>query len=213
MECFEGGLFLPYNPWVHASEKSQAAERRERVVTEKFNNVKNEQERSLLENAKALLALGAQSESNSPLKLIPSTLICEILEFAQGEKKGNIGNDSNNSAGGSATSIPAVREDFGVNFSDMSMYTPGNKIVVPLTMPNTHLTGTYFRISYQRTGFVVNMISLFLVFIFLGPCWRDFSRAVRTHTGWNVKRIAATPEQKMQYGETRKGKGELILIE
>ena len=62
----------------------------------------------------------------------------------------------------------------------VSLYKPGNKIgPIPLTKPNCHLTG---------------------------PCWRDFSRQVRQYEGWDVKRVAATPEQKKGYRETRRGK-------
>ena len=39
-----------------------------------------------------------------------------------------------------------------------------------------------------------------------GPCWSSFSKHVRSHPGWTVKRRAITDEEKKLWGETRKGK-------
>jgi hypothetical protein len=40
----------------------------------------------------------------------------------------------------------------------------------------------------------------------------DFSRAVRKNHGWDVKRIAATPEEKKKFRENRKGKVYFINV-
>ena len=37
------------------------------------------------------------------------------------------------------------------------------------------------------------------------PCWRDFKTWVGQHDGWSVKRREASPVEKRQSGETRKG--------
>ncbi|KAL3784879.1 hypothetical protein HJC23_012482 [Cyclotella cryptica] len=71
-----------------------------------------------------------------------------------------------------------LEEEVHVDLTDLSIYRTGEKIVIPLTKPNEHLTA---------------------------PCWRDFSRAVRINEGWDVKRVVATPEEKKRYRESRKG--------
>jgi hypothetical protein len=65
-----------------------------------------------------------------------------------------------------------------------ALYTPGRKHVIPLANPDVHLTG---------------------------PCWRDFSRHVRSFDHWDVKRVAATEEQRAEYREQHR-KGAVYFI-
>ena len=65
----------------------------------------------------------------------------------------------------------------GVDFSDLSLYEPGNKIVIPLTLPSFHLTQ---------------------------PCFRDLKKHVAKSSGWELKRSKCTAEEKKRHKVTRK---------
>jgi hypothetical protein len=68
----------------------------------------------------------------------------------------------------------------------MSLYTtPGMKIIIPLTVPNEHLTA---------------------------PRYRDLRKHVKDHPNWDVKRVVATPAQKQEYRVTRKGSVYFISV-
>eukprot|EP01082_Thalassiosira_pseudonana_P014296 g13025.t1 g13025 contig7:705047-706126(-) len=71
-----------------------------------------------------------------------------------------------------------VDETDVVDLADITLYQPGAKIAIPITNPMMHLTG---------------------------PCWRDFKKAVRKNKGWDVKRFAATEEEKKEHKVQRKG--------
>lgn len=156
------------NPWANRSEKSGCAQGREDIAKRKFEDVKQKLESALFDSAKIIIALGCRPDSDSPLKLLPAVSIQQIFDFLPKPPS---------STPPLFASPPPASED-EVDLTDISLYKPGNKIVVPLTKPNLHLTA---------------------------PCWRDFSRAVRQNEGWDVKRIAATVQQKEEYKETRKG--------
>jgi len=72
---------------------------------------------------------------------------------------------------------------FGVDFSDLTLFEPGNKIEVPLTLPTFHLTQ---------------------------PCFRDLKKHVVKSTGWDLKRIACTEQEKKQHKVTRKSKAYFV---
>ena len=225
---FAFGLFAmmhdeydPFDPWAGRAEKSSSAQHRENAALAKFERARRKVENAIVNNKVRVVQLGCKPGSNSPFLRLPEVAVEHIFEFLRGEKKVEAdGNETTSSmaavgtTGATATeafhvpdraslpsatankafrdpkraSLPTVRPvGDGATESDTkkapldlkSLYIPGNKIVIPLTKPNCHLTA---------------------------PCWRDFGRAVRQHEGWNVKRIAATPEQKREYRETRNGK-------
>ena len=43
-------------------------------------------------------------------------------------------------------------------------------------------------------------------------CWSSFSKYVRTHPGWSVKRRVASEQEKLVHKETRKGKVYFVLV-
>ena len=59
----------------------------------------------------------------------------------------------------------------------MSLYEPGNKIVIPLTLPSFHLTQ---------------------------PCFRDLKKHVQKSSGWELKRSVCSAEEKKRHKVTRK---------
>ena len=156
-----------------------------------------------MNNKVRVVQLGCKPESNSSFLRLPEVAVEHIFEFLRGEKKKVEGDEDETTSPMASVAAPPAAEVLRVpdraslptghplgdvaTKSDTkkvpldlkSLYIPGNKIVIPLTKPNCHLTA---------------------------PCWRDFGRAVRQHEGWNVKRVAATPEQKREYRETRNGK-------
>ena len=77
-------------------------------------------------------------------------------------------------------------EKHHLDLADMSLYTtPGMKIIIPLTVPNEHLTA---------------------------PRYRDLRKHVKDHPNWDVKRVVATPAQKQEYRVTRKGSVYFISV-
>lgn len=66
---------------------------------------------------------------------------------------------------------------FGVDFSDLSLFEPANKITIPLTLPSFHLTQ---------------------------PCFRDLKKHVKESSGWDLKRVVCTPAEKKLHKVTRK---------
>ena len=72
---------------------------------------------------------------------------------------------------------------FGIDFSDLTLYEPGNKITIPLTMPHFHLTQ---------------------------PCFRDLKKHVVKSTGWDLKRVACTDAEKKKHKVTRKSKAYFV---
>ncbi|KAL7517815.1 hypothetical protein ACHAWX_002703 [Stephanocyclus meneghinianus] len=212
-----------YDPWANRREKSSASEWREKMAMRKFNDVKDQVDHALLEKTKLIVKLGCLSRSKSLLKDLPNILVEHICGFAglpEGKPRpiAAVGRVSGCTFAVGASSSSKYRnadsrrtarrvnyseleidedgfdmnekkasrkeDDVGqeqayVDLTDLGIYRTGEKIVIPLTKPNEHLTG---------------------------PCWRaDFSRAVRKYEGWDVKRIAATPQEKKKYRESRKG--------
>lgn len=74
--------------------------------------------------------------------------------------------------GNDTTKISKVEVETGIDFSDMSLYEPGNIITIPLTKPNHHLTQ---------------------------PCYRDLRKHVKKNPGWDLKRIAISEEEKKSF--------------
>ena len=70
---------------------------------------------------------------------------------------------------GKNTEEEEEEDNVGINLADLALYTPGKKISIPLTLPNHHMTG---------------------------PCYRDLRKHIISKDGWDVKRVAATPEQR-----------------
>jgi hypothetical protein len=94
-----------------------------------------------------------------------------------------------------------------VNLSDFGIYRPGEKITIPLTSPAEHLTGPCWRGTYVMMFHVTTYRGTFTFSHPIYPCIvPDFSKAVRRNDGWDVKRVAATDQQKKAFREARKGK-------
>ena len=126
--------------------------------------------------------------SNSHLKHLPSDALNNVYGYLLGKE---FENDEDADISDQITkSIPRIdprartvknasdkKLQFGVDFSDLSLYEPGNKIVIPLTMPNFHLTQ---------------------------PCFRDLKKHVIKSSGWELKRVVCTNEEKKLHKVTRK---------
>jgi hypothetical protein len=182
-----------YNPWAGHAEKSQSAKRRERQALEKFDALRDKMERALMGNKVRLIELGCKPESPSVFGMLPAVSVEQILDFLQDKPKEEAKDQpplvvAKRAKAAKAKAPPptsptgnddAMENDTTLMDMMNALYVPGKTFVVPLLEPNCHLTG---------------------------PCWRDFSRAVRQHDGWDVKRVEATPEEKKKFRETRRGK-------
>ena len=172
------------------SEKSRSASAREKTASVLFLAAKAQLEHALWEKTKRTILVGRQHPaSNSPLKLLPSVSMKQILDFVRTAKKVPAADDAtlvvlddNRTKTSHHSATTRGRDDRPhtkkattteeVDLTKDSLYKPGNKIVIPLTKLGFHLTA---------------------------PCWRDFGRAVRSHPGWNVKRIVPNPKSKKAY--------------
>ena len=186
---FMGGHGL-YNPWCGSAEKSQSAKRREKTATDKFTLARGKVEAAWIGNKVRVIQLGCKPESASMFRLLPSVSIEQIVDYVRPKPAAAaaVVTASSTPTKATAANVKAAPAKAAVDDEEEaatavdvmdSLYEPGTKMVIPLLEPNCHLTG---------------------------PCWRDFSRAVRDHAGWDVKRIEATPEEKKTFRETRKGK-------
>jgi hypothetical protein len=177
----------------------RSAKHREVVATKKFDYLETQMKMALFENTKVVLGLGIKSK-NSPLQLLSSELVDHVMSFVGGSV--NRAKEVSRNRSGLAI-IPfegchyracgskprgnnaeeEEEDNVGINLADLDLYTPGKKISIPLTLPNHHMTG---------------------------PCYRDLRKHIISHEGWDVKRVAATPEERREYRETRKGKSYFI---
>jgi hypothetical protein len=235
-----GDDFGGYNRWAGASEKSKAALRREAKARDKFDYVRDQMELANYENVMTMIGLACHpTRTTSPLRILPNAILSTVMQYAgyrNPSTPGLFSTDSMNhtnddrfraqhrrirhAARGRIAVLAAIgRDEEGgpesmriipcagwgqqtigtgrdanheeyekhhLDLADMSLYnTPGKKIIIPLTVPNEHLTA---------------------------PCYRDLRKHVKEHTNWDVKRVVATPAQKQEYRETRKGSVYFISV-
>jgi hypothetical protein len=209
-----------YNIYGGMAEKSTAAERRQNQATAKFDAVRKSLQDSIISNKVRVVLLGCKqqsdesessenSSSSSLFSLLPTVCVDHILDYvraaaptpaaldaavaaapvaAMAASTGLVAARAAKMTGNKkqlddAAAPPAVVVKPLLPLDEImkQLYTPGYKIILPITKPNLHLTA---------------------------PCWRDFSRRVRSldDGAWNVKRIAATAQEKKAYNEYRQGK-------
>jgi hypothetical protein len=218
-------------PYRLMAEKSQAAERREALATTKFNATRVALQSAMISNKVRIVLLGCKADDSSCslFAALPTVCVDHILDYLraavtlpssapEAAAAAPVAAMASSSSGdpvvdalvakrsaklaaerATAAKMKSIKKQLDdeavpppppppkpllpVDEIMKQLYTPGNKIVLPITKPDCHLTG---------------------------PCWRDFSRHVRSLDGgacWNVKRIAATAQEKIQYHEShRQGK-------
>jgi hypothetical protein len=184
---FDPFYYNPLADCTDGSEKSHAARGCEDIATRHFHEAKKKIESSLFVQTKLVIRLGRRRESDSYFKILPDVAVKRIIGYvstnAHAERPVEAAAAAA-AAGGGVESNGSHRNSSNLyeieefDWSDSSRFAPGRKVVIPLTKLNLHLTE---------------------------PCWRDFSRAVRTNPGWDVERIEATPEQQRKYKECRVG--------
>ncbi len=132
--------------------------------------------------------------SNSLLQQLPNDALNNVYGYLLGKE---FENDENAKISNKISeSIPRIDPrartvkkvgekylQFGVDFSDLSLFEPGNKITIPLTLPNFHLTQ---------------------------PCFRDLKKHVIKSSGWELKRVVCTPAEKKLHKVTRKSKAYFV---
>ena len=236
---FGDEYFGGYNRWAGASEKSKAALRREAKARDKFDYIRDQKmELANYENVMTMIGLACHpTRGSSPLRTLPNAILTTVMEYAGYRNPSTPGLFSIESMNGTTDDrfraqhrrikhaakgriavLAAIgRSDEGgpesmriipcagwphvgagrdanheeyekhhLDLADMSLYTtPGKKIIIPLTVPNEHLTA---------------------------PCYRDLRKHVKDHPHWDVKRVVATPAQKQEYRETRKGSVYFISV-
>jgi hypothetical protein len=191
------------------SEKSRHAERREREAMVKFQAVRKKVTLASVKNRIRIVGLGCQHGSGSHFTCLPKVTIDHILDYYRGKEHDELEKASDSekkpettvcaapplppsgrisrrrvAAVAAAAIVNITKEESGKEDKPLNLnalYMPGSKIIIPLTKPDLHLTGA---------------------------CWRDFSRAVRTHEQWDVKRRVATLENCK--AKKRKGKAYFV---
>eukprot|EP00984_Skeletonema_dohrnii_P000979 scaffold316_cov122-Skeletonema_dohrnii-CCMP3373.AAC.11 len=129
--------------------------------------------------------------SNSHLKHLPNDALNNVYGYLLGKEFEN--NEDAEISDQITKSIPKIdrrimkkgdkKLQFGVDFSDLSLYEPGEKITIPLTMPNFHLTQA---------------------------CFRDLKKHVVKNSGWDLKRVECTEKQKKQHKIKKKSKAYFV---
>lgn len=169
--------------FANAREKSSAAEGRERTARKKFDYLRAQMIMALFENTKVVVGLGRRPKSQSHLNLLSQDLVQEIWSF--------VGMEKPVAATIQARSGPAIlpfegwcsdswtQETKQIDLSDMTLYQPGQNIIIPLTTPEFHMTA---------------------------PCYRDLRKYIKAHAGWDAQRIVATLQQRTAYSAHQKGK-------
>ena len=156
MDIFYFDEYWGYNPWRNASEKSQAAERREQDARTKFDGIRQRLEHALVNNKLRMVKLGCKDDA-SPLNVLPDLVLENIFGFVKpsefdafdmapvrvSKKKPMILNP----AAGAAAAPAATLEESPPSSSSLALdinalYEPGRKHIIPLLIPSEHLTGT-----------------------------------------------------------------------
>lgn len=169
--------FVFGNPyWATANEKSSAAMDREETAVTKFDYLRSQMNMALRENTRVMIGLGCRAKSHSsPLRLLPSDVIEHILEYVGMERPDDEAVSQRRSGlailpyEGWRQRQRADHAGIDMDLTDMSLYNPGEKISIPFSKPDFHLTG---------------------------PCYRDFRRHINQFPSWSVKRIAATTKER-----------------
>lgn len=180
-----------WNPWYGASEKSASACRREQRVMEEFDAARGKLESAIVNYKVRVVELGCKQESNSMLRQLPSDTVDLILDYVR-KNKGQTPSEQHSSMMANARAGQFTNHAPRIVQSAQAMQ--GNKAKEGLDIKALFVPG-------KKHNFLLSTPDLHLT----GPCWRDFSRYVRTHEGWNVKRKAATSEEKKQFRQTRNG--------
>ena len=178
------------------------------------------------ENAMTMIGLARhpKNSGSSQLALLPNDVLSRVLEFAELCGRGEASNARRRAATArtkSGTSLNIVPfagmaqyiANIDLNLADMSIYTPGRKIVIPLSLPNLHLTAPCYRGEFLYCYTILALLfSSLLNQIEISHRYyphittpKDLRKHVKKHANWDLKRIAATPVEKKQYRQTRKG--------
>ena len=186
-DIFYDDLEVGFNPWANAREKSAAAMHREDDARSKFDYLASQMNMAIIENTKVMIGLGCQPKSESPLKVLSSDLVDHIMGYVGLEPPSDPRIAMERSGlgiipyeGWQRLRTGGLDHDTGgVDLANLNLFQPGKKIIIPFSKPNHHLTQ---------------------------PCYRDLHQYIKRHTGWDIRRVAATPMQKIEYNEQRKGK-------
>jgi hypothetical protein len=139
--------------WYGANEKSRHSKSREDEAKKKFDAMKRTMEATMIETA---VNEERAEGSNSLLKKLPVDALNNVYGYLLGKEfeRDENADVSKQLAKTAPFILPKARTgktvgdkhlQFGVDFSDLTLYEPGNKITIPLTMPHFHLTQPCFR--------------------------------------------------------------------
>ena len=125
------------NPWSHANEKSVAAQGREDQARGRFDHLKNQMDLALYENTMTTIGLACHAKSDSPLKLLPTDVLDNILAFAGCTKPLLIRAVKSTLARRTANEIVPFAglrtPENQLNLGDVSLFHPGSKLVIPFS--------------------------------------------------------------------------------
>ena len=112
---------------------------------------------ALFENTMTIIGLGQRNKSKSPLKLLSSDTLKNVLAYAGIKPKGKKIKRIAKGRGEDLALRPFVgytgthfkslkhKDETRLNLADMNVLQPGSKLTIPLTKPNLHLTGPCYR--------------------------------------------------------------------
>ena len=149
--------------YANRAEKSVAAQKREDEAKDKFDYLRGQMELAYYENTMSLIGLALLPKSTSPLKLLSSDMLSNILSYANIKPRGSHVNkavEGRASLGGGKGTTDIVpyagwrdekrkknkaSDDTDLNLADFDTFEPGEKIIIPLAKPNLHLTGPCYK--------------------------------------------------------------------
>ena len=186
-------------------DKSAAAKRREKECQDLFDYLKAQMDVAIYENTMTMLALGRKGASESCLRHLSDDTFSQVLDFA-GVKKPT----------GSAVKLFASRRPTGTNeiipLVGYSARPRTEKNPTTMNLADSTLFEAGAKISVSVNGFVVRschdspltfyrLLHKYQIEIsqpdlhITGPCWSTLQKHAKQN-GWNLKRVAATPEEK-----------------
>ena len=133
---------------------------KERVAKANFDFLHDQMTLASYENAMTMIGLARhpKNSGSSPLATLPNDVLSRVLEFAELRGQGEASNARRRAAiartKASGTSLNIVpfagmaQEIANIDLADMSIYEPGRKIIIPLSLPNLHLTAPCYRGEY-----------------------------------------------------------------
>ena len=188
-------------------EKSIAAQRRESQAMAMFKFLDSQMKLAMYENVMTTIGLASHARSKSPLKLLSSDVIDQVLAYAGHKKPSSKDVKAANEWRKKQRTLAIVplaetqslkeADITHLNLADTSLFRTGAKIVIPLLTPEHHLTQPCWRGKFLMLASIVIAFAIAKTQNHFMPL--DLRKYIKGHANWDAKRIEATFLQKIRY--------------